>query len=73
MFKAIRHILMKKISKIYCIQDRQVKKDSDKKVNYMKKNSLLVDDSFSERKDAIENDLYAYGLENIILLIGDQV
>ncbi len=44
-------------------------KDSDKKVNYMKKNSLLIDDSFQERKEAINSGLYAFGNDAIEILI----
>jgi carbamoylphosphate synthase large subunit len=43
--------------------------DNDKKVNYMKPNSLLVDDSFQERKEAIEIGLYAFGNDNLNVLI----
>ncbi len=43
-------------------------KDSDKKVNYMKKESLLIDDSFQERKEAIDSGLYAFGNDTIDLL-----
>ena len=42
---------------------------SDQKINYMKKNSLLIDDSFKERKEAINNGLYALGLDNFNILI----
>jgi len=42
--------------------------DNDKKVNYMVNDSLLVDDSFSERKEAIEHRIYAIGIDNIDLL-----
>jgi len=42
---------------------------NDKKSNYMKPQSLLVDDSFKERKEAIENGFYAYGLDNMNLLL----
>ncbi len=43
-------------------------KDSDKKINYMIMNSLLIDDSFAERKEAIENGIYAIGIDNINVL-----
>lgn len=43
--------------------------DSDKKIHYMKNNSVLIDDSFSERKEAINNDFYAFGLDNFNILI----
>ena len=44
-------------------------KDSDQKTNHMKKNSVLIDDSFQERKEAINNGLYAFGLDNFNVLI----
>jgi len=44
---------------------------NDKKTNYMKANSLLIDDSFQERKEAIEHGMYAYGLDNMNLLLQD--
>ena len=43
--------------------------DSDLKINYMNKNSILIDDSFKERQEAIHNDLYAFGLDNFNILI----
>ena len=43
--------------------------DSDQKVRYMKKNALLIDDSFKERKEAIGNGFYAYGNDAIDMLI----
>ena len=43
--------------------------DTDKKVKYMKKNSLLIDDSFQERKEAVNNGLYAFGNDAIGVLI----
>jgi len=46
-------------------------KDDDKKYKYMKKNSLLIDDSFQERKEAIQHGLYAYSLDNMQLLFED--
>ncbi len=44
-------------------------KDSDKKVNHMKKKSLLIDDSFQERKEAINSGLYTFGNDVINMLI----
>lgn len=43
--------------------------DSDQKINYMKKSSVLIDDSFNERKEAIHNGFYAFGLDNFNILI----
>ena len=43
-------------------------KDNDKKVDYMIVDSLLIDDSFAERKEAIENGRYAIGVDNINIL-----
>lgn len=45
--------------------------DSDKKVNYMKESSILIDDSFFERKEAINAGIYAFGLDNLKILEGD--
>ena len=39
-----------------------------KKSNFMEKNSLLIDDSFVERKQAIDNGHYAFGLDCISML-----
>ena len=39
------------------------------KTDYMKKNGLLIDDSFSERKEAINNGIYAFGIDCIDLLL----
>lgn len=39
--------------------------DSDKKTDFMKEKSLLVDDSFIERKQAIESGSYAIGIDQI--------
>lgn len=44
-------------------------KDTDKKVNYIKKNSVLIDDSFQERKEAIGSGIYAFANDAIDLLI----
>ncbi len=41
----------------------------DTKVNYMKKESLLVDDSFVERKEAITHGHYAFSNDAIAVLI----
>jgi hypothetical protein len=43
--------------------------DTDKKVHYMKQNSLLVDDSFQERKEAIKSGFYAFGNDALDVLI----
>ncbi len=43
--------------------------ESDQKINYMEKNSILIDDSFKERKEAINSGLYAFGLDNFNILI----
>lgn len=43
--------------------------EDDKKIDYMKKNSILIDDSFAERKEVIENGLHAFGLDCINLMI----
>jgi len=43
--------------------------DTDKKVNYMKENSILIDDSFQERKEAILNGYYAFGNDAIDILL----
>jgi len=45
--------------------------ENDKKIKYMKQNSLLIDDSFQERKEAINCGHYAYGLDNMRLLFND--
>jgi hypothetical protein len=42
--------------------------ENEKKVDYMKKKSLLIDDSFRERKEAIENGIYALGIDNLQIL-----
>lgn len=43
--------------------------DKDKKINFMVENSLLIDDSFNERKEVIQRGMYAYGIDNIDVLI----
>ncbi len=45
--------------------------ENDKKVDYMTGKSILIDDSFAERRDAIDAGLYAIGLDNINILIQD--
>jgi hypothetical protein len=45
----------------------------DKKTNHIQENSLLIDDSFQERKEAINNDVYAIGIDNINLLFKDGI
>lgn len=44
-------------------------RDTDKKVNYMTKNSVLIDDSFQERKEAINNGIFAFGNDAINVLV----
>ena len=44
---------------------------NDNKVNYMKENSLLIDDSFLERKKAILSGFYALGIDNLNVIIKD--
>ena len=44
-------------------------KDSEEKVDFMEGRALLVDDSFSERKKAIENGFYAYANDSIEALM----
>jgi len=44
---------------------------TDKKYKYMKKDALLIDDSFQERKEAIDHGMYAYSLDNILVLLKD--
>lgn len=43
--------------------------ENDKKIDYMKKSSILIDDSFVERKEVIENGFHAFGLDCINLMI----
>jgi len=43
--------------------------DTDHKVDYMKQNSVLIDDSFQERREAIRNGLYAFGNDAVDMLI----
>jgi len=40
----------------------------DKKYLYMESNSILIDDSFRERQEAIENGFMSFGLDNIGVL-----
>tara|TARA_R100000152_G_C6774001_1_gene201596 strand:- start:270 stop:1529 length:1260 start_codon:yes stop_codon:yes gene_type:complete len=57
------------ISRIF---DSIVKIDkNDRKINYVEDNSILIDDSFSERKEFLDNNKYAFSLDNIKLLIGN--
>ena len=42
--------------------------ENEKKVSYMKKKSVLIDDSFSERKEAMRNGIYALGIDNLKIL-----
>jgi len=42
--------------------------ETQKKIDYIKGNSVLIDDSFSERKEAIRKGIYAFGLDNIKVL-----
>lgn len=47
-------------------------KRDDKKINYMKSGkSLLIDDSFKEREEAINNGITAYSPENIKIFFED--
>lgn len=41
----------------------------ERKVNYMRKPSILIDDSFIERKEAMENGIPAYDPESIKLFV----
>ncbi|MDK2821917.1 MAG: hypothetical protein PWP31_1882 [Clostridia bacterium] len=43
--------------------------DNDRKVDYMRPGSLLIDDSFVERREAIKSGMLAYGPENIKIII----
>jgi hypothetical protein len=57
------------ISRIF---DSIVKIDkNDRKINYVEDNSILIDDSFSERKEFLDNNKYAFSLDNIKLLMGN--
>ena len=57
------------ISRIF---DSIVKIDkNDRKINYVEDDSILIDDSFSERKEFLNNNKYAFSLDNIKLLQGN--
>ena len=43
--------------------------EDDNKVKYIKPNSILIDDSFSERRQAIESGIYAFGIDNFYALM----
>ena len=45
--------------------------ETEKKVNHMKENSLLVDDSFQERKEAMVNGIQAFSTDNFTIFIGE--
>jgi len=45
--------------------------ENEKKIDYMKMNSLLVDDSFVERKEAKLAEHYVFGLDNFNILMED--
>lgn len=45
--------------------------EDENKVDYMSDNSLLVDDSFAEREEAILHNHYAFGIDNIDILLGN--
>jgi carbamoyl-phosphate synthase large subunit len=47
--------------------------ENDEKIFYMKKNSVLIDDSFTERKKAINEGIYAFGNDSIELFIKDKI
>lgn len=42
--------------------------DSDNKTDYIKKNSILIDDSFKERKIAHNKNFYIFGVDNFCIL-----
>jgi hypothetical protein len=42
--------------------------ENAKKVDYMKQKSVLIDDSFKERKEVIQNGMYALSIDNLKLL-----
>jgi len=44
--------------------------EDEKKVDYMDENSLLIDDSFAERQEAIFHNHYAFDIDNIEMLFG---
>ena len=43
--------------------------EKDKKINYMREKSVLIDDSFRERKEAIENGFFAFGVDSFYVLM----
>lgn len=43
-------------------------KSNEKKINFMKPCSVLIDDSFSERRSAIKNGFFAFSTDNFSLL-----
>lgn len=45
--------------------------EQDNKFKYIKKNSLLIDDSFQERKEAIQNGIHAIGIDIISICFKD--
>lgn len=45
--------------------------ENDKKIDYMKQKSILIDDSFVERKEAKEAGYYVFGLDNFNILMVD--
>lgn len=45
--------------------------ENDIKIDYIKENSILIDDSFVERKEAKEAGHYIFGLDNFNILIND--
>jgi hypothetical protein len=53
--------ILHKFGIVYIFDDIIHIKEDDHKIKYMKKKSLLIDDSFQERKEAIMNSCYAYG------------
>lgn len=42
--------------------------EKDNKIKYMKEKSVLIDDSFNERKEAIMHGIYAFGIDNLKIL-----
>ncbi len=44
-------------------------REDEIKADYMKGRAILIDDSFMERKYAIEKGFYAFGLDNFIVLL----
>jgi len=43
-------------------------KETEKKADFIEKNSILIDDSFRERKEAIDSGIYAFGNDIIDVL-----